>query len=38
MQLGRRMGSELVPSCPAEKEALTVFLILDSAIELKNAE
>jgi hypothetical protein len=32
------MGSEPVPSCPAQKEALTVFSILDSAIEFRNAD
>jgi hypothetical protein len=38
MQLGRRIGSEPVPSCPTQKEALTVFLILDSARGFRNVD
>jgi hypothetical protein len=38
MQLGRRICSEPVPSCPMQKEAHTVFLILDSGRGFRNMD
>jgi hypothetical protein len=38
MQVGRRMSSQPVPSCPTQKEALTVLLILDSATGFRDVD